>query len=232
MTTGDLPGQAGIAARPVRFFFLLDCSGSMAGEKIQQLNHAIREAIPAMRETAKKNPTATLTVQVIKFADTATWHVATPTPVDQFQWQDLQTSNRTAMGAALKLVAEQLQIPPMPERALPPVICLITDGMPTDNFREGLEALRATRWNSKAVRVAIAIGRDADKETLRQFVDHPEMPVLEANNAEALADYIRWVSTTLVGSVAKPPSVPVGANQAPAVVLPPAPAMAPGPSIW
>src|ERR671915_110041 len=42
---------------------------------------------------------------------------------------------------ALSMVAEQLRIPPMVERALPPVLVLISDGQPTDDYASGLKAL-------------------------------------------------------------------------------------------
>jgi len=47
-TMSALPGGP-IASRPLHFIWILDCSGSMQGEKIGQLNFAIREAIPAMQ---------------------------------------------------------------------------------------------------------------------------------------------------------------------------------------
>ncbi len=46
-----LPGGP-IASRPLHFIWILDCSGSMDGDKILQLNFAICEALPAMKDTA------------------------------------------------------------------------------------------------------------------------------------------------------------------------------------
>ena len=231
MTSEPLPGGK-IAHRPVRFFFLVDCSGSMRIEgKMQSLNQAIREAIPAMREVAKKNPTAQLQVQVIKFADVEAWHVASPTPIESFQWQDIEAheQQRTAMGAALRLVAEQLHMPPMPERALSPILCLVSDGQPTDDFRGGLQALQGAPWNKKAVRIGIGIGKDADLDVLRRFVDNPEIPVLIAQNSDQLADYIRWASTIMTQSIMAPPSVPTGKQGANNVQVPKPPPPAAGP---
>lgn len=44
-----------MATRPLDFIWIVDCSGSMAGSKIQELNFAIKEAIPAMQEVAGDN---------------------------------------------------------------------------------------------------------------------------------------------------------------------------------
>jgi len=125
------------------------------------------------------------------------------------------------MGEALKLVADQLRIPPMAERALPPVLVLISDGQPTDDFEGGLRALLDLPWGKKAVRIAIAIGEDADREVLARFINNPEVPVLQANNPEALKKYIRWVSTVVLKTTSSPPSqVGGGASSATNVPIP------------
>jgi len=196
-----------ISARPLHFIWIADCSGSMSVDgKIQTLNQAIREAIPHMREVAKENPYAQVLVRAVKFSDGAQWHIAKPTPVEEFEWIDLTAGGVTDMGKALQLVAEQLKIPPMPERALPPVLVLVSDGQPTDNFEEGLKALLDLPWGKKAVRLAIGIGEDVDHEVLKRFINNPEIPVLQANNPEALKKYIKWVSTTVLKSVSAPAS--------------------------
>src|SRR5690606_21112104 len=89
-----LPGGA-LARRPLHFFWLVDCSGSMAGEKIQQLNFAIKEALPEMQKVAAENPNAQVFVRALSFASGARWQVAQPTPVENFHWQDLQANGST-----------------------------------------------------------------------------------------------------------------------------------------
>jgi len=178
--------------------WLADCSGSMQIDgKIQALNHAIREAIPHMRKAAEENPNATLLVRALGFADDVFWHVGQPTPVENFEWKDLQASGHTSMGKALLTIAQELRQIARVERVLPPVLVLITDGQPTDKFEEGLRALLAEPLGQKAVRVAIAIGDDADLECLGKFIGDPERPPLQAQNAETLVRYIRWISTTV-----------------------------------
>jgi uncharacterized protein YegL len=192
-----------MATRPLHFIWILDCSGSMSGEKIQVLNTAIREAIPHMRDVAEDNPNAQLLVRVLTFADGARWLVSQPTPITDFRWQNLDADGVTDMGKALTMVADQLKVPPMSERALRPVLALLTDGQPSDDYRSGLDALNSIPWGKKAVRVAIAIGSDADYEVLQQFIG-PERKVLQANNPEALIKYIKWVSTAVVQNVSTP----------------------------
>lgn len=205
--TPTIPGAGAMASRPVHFIWMLDCSGSMSvNGKMGELNFAIREAIPEMQDAARSNPAASLLVRVISFASGAAWHVQEPTSVHQFSWQDLGTYGCTDMGAAFRLAASALQTPPMPERALPPVLALVSDGQPTDDWRSGLRAVDNTPWGKRAVRVAIAIGDDADKSMLREFLANPELEPLHAKNPRQLAVAIRWASTAVVKNASMPRS--------------------------
>src|SRR5262245_30667314 len=112
-----LPGGA-LASRPLHFFWLVDCSGSMAGDKIQRLNFAIREAIPEMQKVAGENPNAQVFVRALTFANGAKWHIGQPTLVTDFKWQDMQAGGVTDMGRALRTVADALSVEQMPARGL------------------------------------------------------------------------------------------------------------------
>lgn len=119
----------------------------------------------------------------------------------------------TDLGAALHELAKELHSPPMPMRALPPVIVLISDGQPTDDFEAGLQELLALPWGKRSVRVAIGIGQDVDEEVLRKFMGNPELAPLKANSPEALARMIRWVSTAIT-QTASAPQTRLGASGA------------------
>jgi uncharacterized protein YegL len=201
----------------------------MSGDKIQSLNFAIREAIPEMRKVADENPNAHVLVRAIKFSNGAQWVIAQPTPVADFKWTDLTTDSVTDMGKALTMVADQLKIPPMEDRALPPVLVLVSDGQPTDDFNAGLKALMKEPWGKKAVRISIAIGSDADEDVLHKFIGHQELKVLKANNPEQLVKFIKWSSTMVLKAASAPASQSAaGASAAPNVPMPAPPA--PGPS--
>jgi uncharacterized protein YegL len=193
------------------------------GGKIQALNNAIREVIPHMQQVAGENPNAQVMVRAVKFSNGAQWHIAQAAPVDQFRWEDLSADGVTDMGKALQLVADQLDANVMPRRALPPVLVLISDGKPTDDFGSGLRALMEQPWGKKAVRVAIAIGDDCDKDTLQRFIGHPELEPLQANNAETLVKYIKWVSTAVLQSASSPFSQTLDETTSLNVPLPPPP---------
>jgi uncharacterized protein YegL len=206
-----------LSRRPLHFIYVCDCSGSMqASGKMQALNQAIRQSLPEMVQVSQQNPEAQIMVRVLSFSDQARWHLGTPTPVDQVLplWRDLEAGGLTAMGEAMEQLAAVLRTPPMDQRALPPVLVLISDGAPTDDFLDGLRTLMAEPWAAKAVRLAIAIGHDADLEVLQQFIGtdlgrNPRRP-LQANDSNTLARYIQWASTAVVGAASQPRSQPGG----------------------
>lgn len=195
---------AGVRRRQLHMFFLLDCSGSMEGENIRSLNYAMRSAIPEMRKAAEDNVEVDVMVRAICFADGAIWHIGQPIAVQDMDWKDLTARGHTAMGAALKLAAEQLTPAGMPGPQLRPVMILVSDGKPTDDFAEGLHALDAAPYGAKAIRIAIAIGNDADEAGLRRFMGASDFKPLKAKNAGEIVEHIRWASSATIAAASRP----------------------------
>ena len=196
-----------LATRPIHFFWVVDCSGSMYGEKIGIVNNTIQECIPEMRNSADNNPNAQLLIRALQFSSGASWITTSPVPVENYSWEDMEANGLTELGKAFDLLAAQLSIPPMPARALPPVIVLLSGGQPTDDYKKSLDRLKGMPWFRKAVKIAISIGQDADDDVLIEFTGNKEL-VLQANNATALAKMIKWASTT-ASMVSAPSSKPM-----------------------
>ena len=216
-----------LATRPIHFFWVVDCSGSMYGEKIGIVNNTIQECIPEMRNSADNNPNAQLLIRALQFSSGASWITTSPVPVENYSWEDMEANGLTELGKAFDLLAAQLSIPPMPARALPPVIVLLSDGQPTDDYKKSLDKLKGMPWFRKAVKIAISIGQDADDDVLIEFTGNKEL-VLQANNATALAKMIKWASTT-ASMVSAPSSKPMNSApvSAPATSTPSAAASVP-----
>lgn len=216
MRPGALTGR-----RALHFFLLMDCSGSMAADgKMQALNTAVREMLPHLESVSAQNPHAQLLVRAIAFSTGSRWHVTEPTEPGELRWQDLSAGGYTDLGAALRLLAPELNVPPMPRRALPPAILLVSDGLSTDDGDAGLEALLATPWGAQAVRTSVAIGRDADLDGLRRFMSTDDEP-LSASNPQELVRCLRWASVHagLAASTAATGAVPVREHPEPSSEL-------------
>jgi len=202
-TVGRMPG-GGIARRPLHVLVLADCSGSMKGEKIQALNFAIAQMMQHLASWEEDQERAQILVRAIAFATQPHWHVSEPLPVASLRWNALTVipGGRTNMGPAFRMAASVLGRDQMPRRAFNPALLLITDGMPTDKqaeFDAGLDALMSQTAGRDALRMAVAIGRDARSEALTRFIADPKIPVLVAGNVDQIADQLRLVTLAVTG---------------------------------
>lgn len=195
----NTPGEEGLATRPLHFIWICDCSGSMAAEgKIESLNNAIKQALPVIKDAADQNPFAKVSIRCIKFSNGAEWVNKDPVPIEDYNWFDLHADGVTDMGKALSMVADELKTPPMEKRGFPPVLILVSDGQPTDNFDSGLQKLMAEPWGKRSVRISIGMGEGADTDVLQKFIgiNNLEIKPLVAKNAHELVRYIKWASET------------------------------------
>ena len=148
-------------------------------------------------------------MRAIRFGTGASWHVGTPTDPDELAWTNLTTDGYTDLGAGLSLLSSVLTVPPMEERALAPAMVLVSDGMPTDDYQIELDALMALPWGARSVRMAVAIGHDADYETLTRFIGNSALEPITAANPEQLVLALRWASTHVSRAASTvAPSVP------------------------
>ena len=197
-----MPG-GGISRRPLRFIILADCSGGMKGEKIQALNYAIADMMPHLAAWERDQEQAQVFVQAVAFATEPWWHIPDPQPVASIRWKPLQPVHKglTNMGPAFAMAADALAPGRIERRALRPALLLITDGLATDppgGFEAGLATLMAQPAGKAALRLAIAIGRDAQSAALDWFIGDPSVPVLVADSTEDIAD--RLVAASLAVS--------------------------------
>lgn len=186
--------------RDVHFFWLLDASTSMQGEKVQSLNFAVASAIPEMRRVAAMHPEANVLVRVLKFATDVEWVVAEPVPIAQFKWRDIEADGETSMGLAFSVVCDELDKLDASRRYFPPALLLVTDGHPTDeekDFEKALHRLLAHKFGASATRLAIAIGSDVGPEgmeCLNKFIDNPDIKPIAVTDLAALPRLMQVVS--------------------------------------
>lgn len=189
-----------ISKRQLNFYYLLDTSGSMSmNGRIQALNQSVRQSIPGMSEAAASQPNASLKVHAVEFSTSAKWHTYPGVDVDELRWEDLEAGGSTSMGAAIHLLCEDIESN-MPTRSLPPVIVLVSDGHPTDDFDGALSRLMSSPWGLKSIRIAIGMGPDheIDWNVLERFMYNMEVKPLHAHNSAQLASFISWASTVAV----------------------------------
>ena len=198
----------GIVKRQMVLFFVIDTSGSMMGTKIGAVNTAIREVLPELKDAGGSD--VDLKVACLTFSSGCQWMYPTPIASESFQWNNVEADGVTDLGAACRELSEKLSkngFLKAPSGSVAPAIFLMSDGEPTDDFESGLNLLKQNNWFKYAIKVAVAIGDDANKDVLAKFTGNIEA-VITVHTPEALKKWIRKVSITSsqIGSKSQPAS--------------------------
>lgn len=169
-----------IAKRPLHVILLVDCSTSMRGERIAQVNRALRDVKKHLADMQSENVNVDFFLTVITFSTEARLlNNDRCRAVDRFSFTDIRAGGWSNLHLAYvelaDLLKKQRQGGIMPDfGGVAPILLLLTDGHPTKYpIRDELEALRALPWFRAALKYGIAIGLDDDRtmKTLRDFVD-------------------------------------------------------------
>jgi uncharacterized protein YegL len=192
----SLTDKVEIPRRTMTLFFVIDASGSMRGSKIGAVNAAIDEVIPALKEVSEVNADAEIKVAILAFSSGAYWLTPNgPIELDNFFWDHINAAGVTDLGAACKALNEKLSTKGFMREAsgsFAPAIFLMSDGEPTDDWEDGLNILKQNNWFKAGVKVAVAIGDNANKEVLKAFTGTMEA-VLETHSAAMLIRMIKFV---------------------------------------
>jgi uncharacterized protein YegL len=172
--------------------FVVDVSGSMAGEKIGSLNIAFRELLPELKGIGDSG--VDLKIAFLKFSSGCNWMHPSPVSVESFQWKALEADGESDLGAAFMELSEKMsneEFFPYSSAFTAPIIFLMMDGEPTDDYKSSLVVLQKNIWFKCAIKVAVAIGADSDKDVLKEFTGDDEA-VITVSTPEALKKYIRF----------------------------------------
>ena len=185
--------------RRLPVYLLLDCSGSMSGEPIE----AVKQGIKALLTELKGDPQAleTACLSVITFNSTAR-QISPLTELMLFKEPELTAGGATALGGALHVLADCIRTEVRTSTATQkgdwkPLVFLLTDGAPTDNLDEGIEALKSVSTGNI---IACAAGANANTNTLRKITNN----VLMMNNLTAGEEHRRKARRGYPASAASP----------------------------
>ncbi|WP_333860316.1 Hsp70 family protein [Clostridium sp.] len=153
------------------FIWMIDCSGSMSIHN--RLNYVKEGMMGAVSQIEEKCSLHDIIVNfgVIKFADTAAWSVEVGGKINDSIYGDINPGGITSLGSAINMLSSKLTEIKLDYKTLTPIIFLITDGMPTDNYEESVEGLLAHSIGKSAYKEVIALGRDVCEEYMCKFID-------------------------------------------------------------
>ncbi len=180
-------------SRRLPVYLLLDTSGSMSGEPIEQVKNGVQMLVASLRQDPYALETAWLSV--ITFSSGA--NVAVPlTELTAFQPPTIDASGSTDLGAALELVANSVKkdlvkTTPTTKGDWRPMVFLMTDGGPTDDWQKGLARFRQEKWG-----VVVGCCVDSGDETaLKQITE--SVVRLNTSDTGSMKAFFKWISSSV-----------------------------------
>jgi len=180
--------------RRLPVYLLLDTSGSMHGEPIEAVKNGVQVLVSTLRQDPYALETAYLSI--ISF-DSSAKQLVPLTELSMFQMPDIVANGTTALGDALSQLAttvdsEVVKTTPEQKGDWKPLVFIMTDGAPTDDYRKGLEEFKKRKFG---IVVACAAGQSANISVLKEITD----TVVQLDTAESgtIKAFFKWVSASI-----------------------------------
>jgi len=199
-----------IQSKPLPVVLLLDRSASMseafdnfgkgARSKIAILNDAVRRMLKTLSN--EESPASEFLLSVVTFGGNAKLDFY-PSPASTFSFQDLSASGNTPLGAALEIAKSLIEDRDLtPSRAYRPLVILISDGLPNDDWQERMRTFIGTGRSAKCDRMALGVGEDSitggGRPVLDMFITGTDRTVFEAKDADAVHKFFKFVTMSVV----------------------------------
>lgn len=170
----------------LNLIFLVDASGSMTGEPINQINRLTANAIEAAEEMALEKDVQ-LSMRVAKFNSGANWIFGnTEEGVEYIDWRNINTSRRPDTAGAIDLATSVMHRKYLGAYPCRPIVVLITNSPSNDRQKteEAVARLKSSMrrpaypYGDAIIRIAIG-GAGAEHTELVNFasignIEHPD----------------------------------------------------------
>lgn len=180
--------------RRLPVYLLLDTSGSMHGEPIEAVKNGVQVLVSTLRQDPYALETAYLSI--ITF-DSAAKQIVPLTELSMFQMPDIQASGTTSLGGALSLLSTKMDTEVTKttfeqKGDWKPLVFIMTDGEPTDDFRKGLAEFKKQKFGMV---VACAAGQGANTNTLKEITE--VVVQLDTADSATIKAFFKWVSASV-----------------------------------
>jgi uncharacterized protein YegL len=182
--------------RRLPIYFLLDVSESMVGENHRKLEAGLESIVRSLRQ----DPHALETVYLSAIAFAGTVKTIAPlVELPSFYLPKLPLGSGTSLGQALTHLMSEMDrntVKTSPDRKgdWKPIVFLLTDGKPTDNYAPAIRKWKA-EYATKATVVAISLGKFADLKVLKELTEN--VLILEKTDTEDFKKFVSWVTASI-----------------------------------
>ena len=148
--------------------FLIDTNCTR--ETIDEINEYMFELLNKLDHRNNHDPDIESLVAVLTFGEEPLWMSGAPLPISLFRYVPLVQSESCSMGAAFTELNSKLSENYLPERIRKPVmLCMISNGNSTDDYRNGMEKLHENIWFENALKVVLHTNDNTNLDVLKEF---------------------------------------------------------------
>ena len=185
--------------RRLPVFFVLDCSESMVGKNLQNMEAGLQEIVRSLR--TDPHALDTVHISILAFAGMAKT-ISPLTEIATFYPPKLPLGGGTNLGDALRELMSEIDSNVVRTTAdrkgdWKPIVYLFTDGRPTDKPQAAIK-----EWNSnyanKVTLIAVGLGKFVDFAILNELTDH--VLLYEESAPEDFKKFVDWVTASIVTS--------------------------------
>lgn len=224
MPMPEIKVSIGEGVRRLPVYLLLDCSGSMAGAPIE----AVRRGLEAFVGEVRTDPFASQTVHVglITFGASVQLLTNGLVPFPEFASATPTLPNaegQTPYGEALRQLQKSMNsdvrpiVPGGEKGDWKPLVFVLTDGAPTDDWRTAREEIAKRQERKLANVITVGCGHNINDQTLKEMAIGPTFRM--DTTEESFRTFFQWV-TQSVKTVSRAFTQPGGDQQPAAVAVP------------
>ena len=185
--------------------FVVDTSGSMKGDRINNLNTIMYRLINNFYSLFKVKECVKIRLSVLTYSSDVEWVYDKCLVKDaDYSWTHLVASGLTNFGQALSKLRSYFSfdegIHANLDNAFLPLIIFMSDGAPTDNWEQPLKMIQRNQYFEKSCKRVIAIGDDASIEVLSQLSFNEIVRISGENDMdyaidEIISDYMNEIAS-------------------------------------
>ena len=188
--------------RRLPVYLILDTSGSMIGAPIEAVRHGVEQ----LEEEIKEDTFAAETVYigVITFGGEAEFITRGLIPFIDFEPPVLSAGGETPLGRALWLLIESLDndvksgVKGGEKGDWKPLVFILTDGEPTDEWREPREEILKREVKKVINIVTVGCGPHINQQNLKEIAIGPTLNM--SNDERSFKAFFKWVTQSVIAA--------------------------------
>lgn len=176
--------------------YIVQTSGAMTGEPIQEINSIGRETLQMLRKMQIEYPNIEIRTSVLSFGGETVWHQVADELDGRSLWPELKAGGLSHLSDALRELERKFSSSQLISGTMgvyTPVIIFMINGCAYERYDPELTQLKQNPWFRNAVKLAIAVDDVNDYSNIEKIIGNREA-ILKKKELSMLPELLRPVS--------------------------------------